>query len=161
MSKDGPPISGGYRYGSLNAFRARLPASAINPRRIVTEADSKARKSLSDFAAYPVRTKSIGKPLPTTQGVSLRRAAALRRIAELEQQENVIKSVTLSEGKRYRLKMRFGGDSKSFRFCEEDLALGLIRYSLPYGSCAQALMYYRLNGIRWYPWRSAELRSAG
>ena len=47
MAEDGPPISSGYRYGSLNALRASLPAKAINPRGIATEANSRARQNLS------------------------------------------------------------------------------------------------------------------
>ena len=84
MSKDGPPSSGGYRYGSRNALRANIPAKALNPRGIVTQADSQARQNLFDFAAYPARTKSIGKPIPATRGISTRRAAALQKIQELE-----------------------------------------------------------------------------
>src|SRR6202035_5826351 len=125
MSKDGPPISSGYRYGTLNAFRANLPAEALKPRGVVTEADARARQNLSDFAAYPARAKSIGKPLPVPQGVSPRRAAVLNRIAELAEQENALRSVTISEGDRYILKLVFGGSSKSYRFYEEDLALGM------------------------------------
>ena len=153
-------MSSGYRYGSLNAFQANLPAEAINPRGNVTKANSQARKNLSEFASYPERVKSIGKPLPVTQGVSPRRAAALKRIEELQQQENVVRDVTLSEDNRYRLKLVFGGSSKSFRFFEEDLALGTNRYSLRFGSREQAMRYYHLGIIRWYPWRSTEFRSA-
>jgi hypothetical protein len=159
MSKDGPPISSGYRYGTLNAFRANLSAEALKPRGVVTEADARARQNLSDFAAYPARAKSIGKPLPVPQGVSPRRAAVLNRIAELAEQENALRSVTISEGDRYILKLVFGGSSKSYRFYEEDLALGMNRYSLPYGSRDQAKLYYRLDRIRWYPWRNPEFRS--
>ncbi|MGB7076130.1 MAG: hypothetical protein WBD53_02980, partial [Xanthobacteraceae bacterium] len=64
MSKDGPPISGGLRFGGLNALHANLPQKAINPRGMVTEADAAARQALADFAAYPARAKSIGGSIP-------------------------------------------------------------------------------------------------
>jgi hypothetical protein len=83
---DGPPL-GGTRFGGLEALRANLPSKAINPRGNVTEADARARKALADFAAYPERTKSIGKPLPPTQGTNSERAAARRKIEELKQQQ--------------------------------------------------------------------------
>jgi hypothetical protein len=74
------PVSGGYRYGSLSAYRANLPAKAINPRGPVTKWNAPARKALADFAAYPARAKSIGKLLPPTKGISEERAAVVRRI---------------------------------------------------------------------------------
>lgn len=150
VPKDGPPISSGYRYGALNAFRANLPSSAIHPRGQITATDAGARKALSDFASYPLRAKSIGVPLPAAQAVSARRAAALKRIEELERQENTPRSVTLTEDNRYRLKLLFDGTNKLFRFRQEDLALGLYRNSLPYGTRKQAMMYYRMDAIRWY-----------
>jgi hypothetical protein len=83
---DGPP-AGGYRYGSLKALQARLPAKAINPTGAITEIDAQARQNLSKFAAYSQRPKSIGKPLPVTCSTSAGRAAVSKKIDELKQQE--------------------------------------------------------------------------
>jgi hypothetical protein len=148
MSKDGPPISGGYRYGSLNALRAKLPAKAVSPRGAVTEADSQARRTLADFAAYPARTKGIGKPLPNTQGISSRRAAALQRIRELEQR-NQERSVTLHDGQYTKLKLVFDGGRRLFYILEEDFLLGYARRSFSFSSRDRAMLYYRLNRILW------------
>lgn len=145
---DGPP-SGGYRYGSLNALRANLPTGAINPRGVVTEANARARQNLSSFADYYTRAKAIGKPLPAAQSISKRRAAVLRKIEELEQQEHAERSVTLVNGELKKLKLVFDTVGKSFHFIEEDLALGIARRSLLYGSKGQAMMYHRLNMIHW------------
>src|SRR5689334_12398365 len=58
MSKDGPPISSGYRHGGLAALRTGLPASATALRSKPTEGELEARQTLEKFAAYPERTKS-------------------------------------------------------------------------------------------------------
>src|SRR5437762_1382472 len=97
MSKDGPPISSGYRHGGLAALRTGLPASATSLRSKPTEGEREARQTLAKFANYPERTNSLGKPLPPTVGISKRRAATLRRIEELKQEERADMSVTLAE----------------------------------------------------------------
>ncbi len=76
MPKDGPAISGGFRFGAIDAMRAGISPRATNPRSL----DPHAGQALADFAAYPQRAKSIGEPLPNTHGISEERAAALRRI---------------------------------------------------------------------------------
>jgi hypothetical protein len=146
MSKDGPPISGGYRYGRLEAFRTGLPASAAALHSKPTEDELKARQTLDKFAAYPERTKSIGKPLPATVGISKRRAASLRRIEELKQKER--RAVTLLETEGLRIKWVFGGAHK-YRLLEENLAQGVARVSITYGSKERALFVWNLGRVSW------------
>jgi hypothetical protein len=146
-TSDGPP-SGGRRYGGLSALRANLPPAAANPRGIVTDENVRKRQALADFAAYPERAKSIGKPLPETQGVSQRRAAILKKIQESNDQP-AERSVTLRRGKFHKLKLVFDSTSKRYRFVREDTLLGCAQHSLSYGSRDQAMLYYRLDMIRW------------
>jgi hypothetical protein len=148
MSKDGPPISGGYRYGRLEAFRTGLPASAATLRSKPTGGELKARQTLVEFAAYPERAKSIGKALPATVGISKRRAASLRRIEDLEQEERADKAVTLVEEGGKRVKWVFGGAHK-YSLIEEDLALGIARVSISYGSKERALFVWYSGRVRW------------
>jgi hypothetical protein len=148
MSKDGPPISSGYRYGRLEAFRTGLPATAAALHSKPTEGELKARQTLVKFAAYPERTKSIGKPLPATVGISKRRAASLRRIEELEQEERVDRAVTLLETQSLRIKWVFGGAHK-YRLIEENLAQGVARVSITYGSKERALFVWDLGRVIW------------
>jgi len=87
-------FSGGYRYGGLESSRAGLPASATTLRSKPTdEGELENDKTLENFAAYPERAKSIGKPLPPTIGKSKPREAARRRIEELAQKERTDKAV--------------------------------------------------------------------
>jgi hypothetical protein len=148
MSKDGPPISSGYRYGSFEAFRTGLPARAMALRSKPTEGELKARQTLVNFAAYPERAKSIGKPLPVTVGISKRRAATLRRIEELEQVERADRSVTLLEMENLKIKWVFGGAHK-YRLIEENLALGIARVSITYGNKERALYVWHSGRVRW------------
>lgn len=148
MSKDGPPISSGYRYGSLEAFRTGLPASATALRSKPTEDELKARETLVKFAAYPDRTKSIGKPLPATVGISTRQAANLRKIAELNQEERADKSVTLLEEGAKRLNWVYRGAHKN-RLIEEDLALGGARVSIPYRDKNLAFCRWYSGHAKW------------
>jgi hypothetical protein len=148
MSKDGPPISSGYRHGRLEAFRTGLPARAVALRSNPTEGELKARQTLVNFAAYPERAKSIGKPIPATVGISKRRAASLRRIEELEQEERAGRSVTLLETEDLKIKWVFGGAHK-YRLLEEDLALGVARVSITYGNKERALYAWHLGRVIW------------
>jgi hypothetical protein len=147
MSKDGPPISGGYRYGGLESLRTGLPASAMALRSKPAEGELEARQTLFKFAAYPERAKSIGKPLPTTVGISKRRAASLRRIEELEQEERVDKAVTLVETGGLKIKWVYRGANKD-RLLEEDLA-GTGRVSITYRSKDHALAAWHSGRVRW------------
>src|SRR6266849_2572949 len=97
MSKDGPAISGGFRFGYIEAIRAGLPPKATNPRSPTT-ADLRAGQTLADFAAYPQRAKSIGKSVPKTLGLSEGRAAALQKIQELEKPSEIKFAPRLSNG---------------------------------------------------------------
>ena len=146
MSKDGPPISSGYRHGRLEAFRTGLPARAATLHSKPSEGDLKARQTLVKFAAYPERAKSIGQPFPTTVGISKRRAASLRRIEELEQEEHADRAVTLVETGDLKIKWVFGGAHK-YRLLEEDLA-GVSRVSITYRRKDHAL-------VAWYSGRAS------
>jgi hypothetical protein len=147
MPKDGPPISGGYRYGGVEALRTGLPASATSLRSKPAEGELEARQTLVKFAAYPERTKSIGEPLPTTVGISKRRAASLRRIEELEQEEQADKAVTLVETAGLKIKWVYRGVHKD-RLLEEDLA-GVGRVSILYRSKDHALVAWYSGRARW------------
>ncbi|MGJ4901882.1 hypothetical protein ACQR0V_09950 [Bradyrhizobium sp. HKCCYLS2058] len=147
MSKDGPPISGGYRYGEVEALRTGLPTSAMATRRKPTVDELEARKTLVKFAAYPERTKSIGKPLPTTVGVSKRRAESLRRIEELRQKELADMTVTLFQDGDLKIKWVYGGAHKN-RLVEEDSA-GISRISITYGNKDRALYAWFHDRVRW------------
>jgi hypothetical protein len=148
MPKDGPPISGGYRYGGLEALRTGLPASATTPRAKPSESELEARQTLNKFAAYPERAKSIGKPLPPTVGISRRRAASLRRIEELEQEERADKSVTLWEADNLKIKWVFRGAHKD-RLLEEDSVRGVARVSITYASKERAFHAWHLGRVTW------------
>jgi hypothetical protein len=137
------PSTGGYQYGSFNAFRANLPAKAINPRGHVSEADAQARKMLNDFAAYPARAKSIGKPLPATRGISKRRAAALQK--SRTPQADQYRYVVIDRNDDRILKL--GRCGRFFRFLEEHKTYS--KLSLVYGSKDRALAYYRIGRISW------------
>jgi hypothetical protein len=151
MSKDGPPISGGFRFGGIKAMRTGLPPKATNLQAIVTDADLEARRSLSDFASYHARAKSIGKPLSATRGVSRERAAALLKSQELDQQQlNVERTFTISDNGRFKLKLGVDVANKRYRFVEEDLFEGSMRYSVLYPSKDLAILYHRFNRILWY-----------
>ncbi|MHB8269258.1 hypothetical protein [Bradyrhizobium sp.] len=147
MAKDGPPISGGYRYGGLEAVRTGLPASATALRSKPAEGELEARQALDKFAAYPERTKSIGKSLPTTVGISNRRAAALRRIDELEQEERTDRAVTVAETGDLKIKWVFGGTHKH-RLLEEDSA-GISRISITYRSKHDAVVAWYYGRVKW------------
>jgi hypothetical protein len=148
MPKDGPPISGGYRYGRLEAFRTGLPARAAALRSKPTEGEIRARQTLEKFAAYPERAKSIGKPLPATVGISKSRAASLRRIEELEQEARADRSVTLLETEDLKIKWVYGGAHK-YSLIEEDLVLGVARVSITYGSKERAFHLWHLGRVTW------------
>src|ERR1700722_10806455 len=98
MSKDGPPI-GGYRYGADEAFRTGLPPKAANPQGKPTGDELQARLSLDKFTAYYERARSIGKPIPATQGTSKGRADVLAKADELKQHEKDGGSISLINGK--------------------------------------------------------------
>jgi hypothetical protein len=147
MAKDGPPISGGYRYGGLEAIRTGLPASAMSLRSKLAEGELEARQTLDKFAAYPERTKSIGKPLPTTVGISDPRAASLRRIDELDQEERTDKTITLGQTGDLKTKWVYGGTHK-FRLLEEDLA-GIYRISIPYRDIHDAFVAWSFGRVKW------------
>jgi hypothetical protein len=150
MSKDGPPSSTtGYRFGGLNAFRANLPSNAINPTGpVATEAEAKARQSLSKFSDYYGRAKTIGQAVSTTQGVSTRRAAALQRINDLKEENRADKAVILLEGDTFRLKWVYSGARKS-RLIHEDLVLGIAKVSLTFGSKGRALYRWHRDQVWW------------
>lgn len=147
MSKDGPPISSGYRYGGAEALRTGLPTTATALRSKLTEGELVARQTLVKFAAYPERTKSIGKPLPTTVGVSRRRAASLQRIEELEQEERTDRAVTLVQSGDLKIKWVYAGARKN-RLLEEDSA-GVSRISITYADKDRALLAYYSDRVRW------------
>jgi hypothetical protein len=147
MSKDGPPISSGYRHGRLAALHTGLPASATALRSKPTQGELEARQTLAKFANYPERTNSIGKPLPVTKGISKRRAASLRRIEELKQEERADKSVTLMEVGGLKIKWVFQGEHKD-RLVEEDLA-GIGRISITYRSKDHAFIAWHTGRVRW------------
>jgi hypothetical protein len=149
MSKDGPPSSGGYRYGSRNALRANIPAKALNPRGIVTQADSQARQNLFDFAAYPARTKSIGKPIPATRGISTRRAAALQKIQELEKQLPAQRYFSVIDRKFKKLKLFYNDTRDRFWFVEENLLGRFLLLSLSYENKNRAMRDFTLGRITW------------
>jgi hypothetical protein len=147
MSRDGPPISSGYRHGGLAALHTGLPASATALRSKPAEGELEARQTLAKFANYPERTKSIGKPLPATQGVSDGRAASLRRIEELEEAERADKSVTLVVDGDLKIKWVYRGEHKD-RLIEEDSA-GVGRVSITYGNMDRALIAWYSGRVRW------------
>lgn len=148
MAKDGPPISGGYRYGGLEALRTGLPASATTLRSKPAEVELEARLTLAKFTAYPERTRSIGKPLPITVGVSNRRAAAVRRIDELEQEECADKTVTLAVTGDLKIKWVYGGTHKN-RLIEEDSA-GVSRISIfTYRNKYDAHLAWCYGRVKW------------
>jgi hypothetical protein len=148
MPKDGPPISSGYRYGGREAVRTGLPASATALRSKPAEGELEARQTLVKFASYPERAKSIGKPLPATVGISKRRAASLRRIEELEQEERADRSVTLWEVDDLKIKWVFRGAHKD-RLLEEDSVQGVVRVSITYGSKERAFHVWHLGRVTW------------
>lgn len=147
---DGPPL-GGIRFGGLEALRASLPSKAINPHGIVTEENTRARQALADFAAYPERTKSIGKPLPSTQGISRRRAAALKQVEELRQQPRYANAVVVSDDDAIKLWLHtVNNDSgKYWYFIEEDKATGTKRRSRKYWSRLGAKAARDAHRIAW------------
>lgn len=149
MSKDGPPISGGMRFGGLNALRANVPTNSINPRGPMTEANAKARLNLYKFCEYRERVKALGKLVPTTQGVSGRRARNLRRIAELEDEKRQEKRVKLRVEGNIKLELVHDGTYQWFRLREENLATGHVRWSIQFGSAARAKRALRYNLIYW------------
>lgn len=148
MSKDGPPISSGYRYGGREALRTGLPTSATALRSKPPEGDLEARLNLAKFANYPERTNSIGKPLPTTVGISEGQAACLRRIEELKQKERADMSVTIAEDGGLKIKWVFGGTHK-YRLLEEDLVLGVARVSMTYPDKERAFDFWQRGRVRW------------
>jgi hypothetical protein len=88
MSKDGPPISSGYRHGGDKAMHSGLSPKATYPRSNATDTESlQAWQDLDDFARYHERTKRIGQPLPVTQGISPERATALKKKQQMEEIE--------------------------------------------------------------------------
>jgi hypothetical protein len=153
MSKDGPPASAtGYRFGGLNAFHANLPSNAINPAGpVTTQGEAKARRNLSGFADYYARTRAIGQPAPTPQGVSPQRAAVLKKIKELEKKERANRSVVLREYDAFRLKWVYSGEWKS-RLIEEDLVRGIAKVSLIQKSKGMALARWHGNRVLWIGW---------
>jgi hypothetical protein len=147
MSKDGPPVSSGYRYGGIEALRTGLPPSATTLGSKPSEGELEARQTLVKFAAYPERAKSIGKPLPTTVGVSKRQAAALQRIEELEQEGRADRTVTLKESGDLKTKWVYAGVHKN-RLIEEDSA-GISRISITYSDKYHAAIALFSDRIRW------------
>jgi hypothetical protein len=147
MSKDGPPISGGYRYGAVQSLRTGLPTSATTLRSKPREGELGARQTLDKFAAYPERARSIGKPLPKTVGIPKGREAALQRIEELEQEERVDKAVTLDQNGDLKIKWVFAGAHK-YRLLEEDSA-GVSRVSITYRDKDRAFRAWCLGRVRW------------
>lgn len=147
MSKDGPPISSGYRYGGVEALRTGLPTSATALRSKPREDELAARRTLETFAAYPERAKSIGKPLPATVGVSKRRAAALQRIEELEQEGRADRTVTLKQEGDLKTKWVYAGAHKN-RLIEEDSA-GISRISITYSDKYRATVVLFSDRVRW------------
>jgi hypothetical protein len=93
VSKDGPPISSGYRFGGRAAFQSWLPATALTSKisrrqaNIPLNSDERPAENLASFNDYYGRAKSIGQPTPSTQGISLERAAVLQKIERLKEQE--------------------------------------------------------------------------
>lgn len=136
-----------YRHGGRDALRTGLPTSAVALRSKPTEGELKARQELVKFAAYPERTKSIGKPLPATQGISKGRAACLRKIEELEQADRADMSVTLVNDGDLKIKWVHRGEHKD-RLIEEDLA-GVSRVSITYGNKDRAFDAWCLGRVRW------------
>jgi len=147
MSKDGPPISSGYRHGGLAAFRTGLPASATALPSRPSEGELQARQTLAQFANYPERAKSLGKPVPTTKGMSRGRAASLQRIEELKLEESVDRSVTISESAGLKTKWVFAGANKN-RLVQEDAA-GIFRISITYGSKDRAVFVFEHGRVLW------------
>ncbi len=147
MSKDGPPISGGYRHGRLEAFRTGLPARASALPSKPSEGDLEARRTLVKFAAYPERTRSLGKPLPVTVGISRARAASLRRIEELEKEERADKAITVVETGNLKIKWVYAGNHKN-RLLEEDEA-GVGRISITYKSKESAYIAWWHGRVIW------------
>jgi hypothetical protein len=93
VSKDGPPISSGYRFGGRAAFQSWLPASALSSKisrrqaNIPLNPDERPGENLAAFNDYYGRAKSIGQPTPDAEGISPERAAVLQKIERLKQQE--------------------------------------------------------------------------
>jgi hypothetical protein len=149
MPKDGPPISGGYRYGGNEALRAGLPPKAADLRSKPTNAELQARLNLAKFTEYVIRARSIGKPLPNTLGVSTRRANALRQIEKVRKQELAEKSVILRQGATYQLKWIFRGERKG-RLLLEDFENGVCKLSCKFRDKHIALFYWDLNSrVMW------------
>jgi len=149
MSKDGPAISGGMRFGGLNALRANLPSNSINPRGPLTGANAKARLNLFKFCEYRERVKALGKPVPVTHGISGRRAQNLRRIAELEDEERKEKRVKLRVDGNIKFELVCDSTYQWYRLREENLATGYVRWSIKYGSAARAKRALKNNFIYW------------
>jgi hypothetical protein len=150
MSKVGPP-SGGYRFGGDEAFRTRLPPKAANPQGKPTGAELQARQTLDKFTAYYERARSIGKPIPATQGISKRRADVLKRREELEQHERDGDSISVINGKytKLRLHWAFGQNGKYWFYIEEDVVMERKRRSKRYFSREGAIRAFDDDHITW------------
>jgi hypothetical protein len=143
MAKDGPPASGGFRYGARAAMAAQLPARSVRLRGVPTKENLQARQSLVDFAAYPSRAKSIGKALPVAKSVSPERAAALQRIEDFASDE--YREVILWENESFRIILR--SKHKEHCFIQESSKHRFISKS--YRTREEAMLKYHLKQISW------------
>jgi hypothetical protein len=136
MSKDGPPSSGGYRFGAVDAFHSGLPADAANPRGKVTTADAEKRQNLAKFAAYPERAKSFGKQIPITKRMREHSAKAQRLAEQEKRTERDIDRLRVEKGKDTDLWLYKVRDENGWHwyFVEENKVTGLRRKSKRYWS---------------------------
>jgi len=151
---DGPP-SGGYRYGK-EAIYSGLPSKAVKPTGELTKADADRRQTLSKFADYRRRVKSIGKEIPLTARMKEHSANAQKLAEQKTRSVRDMDFVVVESGQDTRLllyKVR-GENGWFWYFIEYNAVTGLKRKSKRYWG--RPRWAYENKCITWYGWRSAD-----